>query len=198
LEPAKEVERLNFLLWLDASPRYLDNQERRNKTLHVKGGQKMSGDQPKIDVDSANFRTTIITSFLLGATMVDLSLNISIIKQSATSGLMGTAEWLLAVSVALMLFSIMIMLFLCYVINATMYLVPLPLEEKVRRVGWARTLLGISSFLILTSFGSTFLVAFGLSSPWSWVFGVIGYGSGLVWALLRGYYQLKFVRPRQS
>jgi hypothetical protein len=160
--------------------------------------QIMSGDQPRIDVDSANFRTTIITSFLLGATMVDLSLNISIIKQSATSGLMGTAEWLLAVSVALMLFSIMIMLFLCYVINATMYLVPLPLEEKVRRVGWARSLLGISSFLILTSFGSTFLVAFGLSSPWSWVFGAIGYGSGLVWALLRGYYQIKFVRPRQN
>src|SRR6267143_1064848 len=158
----------------------------------------MSGDQPRIDVDSANFRTTIITSFILGATMVDLSLNISIIKQSAASGLLGTGEWLLAVSVALMLFSIMIMLFLSYVILATMYLVALPLAEKVRRVSWARTLLGTSSFLILTSFGSTLLVAFGLSSPWSWVFGAIGYGSGIVWAVLRGYYQIKFVRRWQE
>ncbi len=157
----------------------------------------MAIDQPRIDVDSANFRTTIITSFLLGATMIDLSLNISIIKQSAASGLMGTGEWLLAVSVALMLFSILIMLFMCYVILATMYLAPLPLGEKVRRVGWARTLLGTSSFLILTSFGSTFLVAFGISSPWSWVFGGIGYGSGIVWAVLRGYYQIKFVRRWQ-
>ena len=130
--------------------------------------------------------------------MVDLSLNISIIKQSAASGLLGTGEWLLAVSVALMLFSIMIMLFLCYVILATMYLAALPLAEKLRRVGWARTLLGVSSFLILTSFGSTFLVAFGLSSPWSWVFGGIGYGSGAIWAILRGYYQIKFVRRWQE
>jgi len=158
----------------------------------------MSGDLPRLDVDSANFRTTIITSFLLGATMIDLSLNISIIKQSAASGLMGTGEWLLAVSVALMLFSILIMLFMCYVILATMYLAPLPLAEKLRRVGWARTLLGVSSFLILTSFGSTFLVAFGLSSPWSWVFGAIGYGSGAIWAILRAYYQIKFVRRWQE
>ncbi|MBI3859083.1 MAG: hypothetical protein HY296_02425 [Thaumarchaeota archaeon] len=156
----------------------------------------MSGDQPRIDVDAANFRATIITSFLLGATMINLSLNVSIVKQSLAAGLMGTTEWLLAVSAALMLFTTMIMLFFSYVILQTMYLAALPLGEKLRRVGWVRTLLGISSFLIPTSYGSTFLVSFGLSSPWSWVFGGIGYGSGIVWAVLRGYYQLKVVRPR--
>jgi hypothetical protein len=78
-----------------------------------------------------------------------------------------------------------------------MYLTPLTLNEKLERVGWARTLLGISSILIPLSFGSTFLVSLGLSSPWSWLLGGIGYGSGIFWALLRGYYQIKFVRPKK-
>jgi hypothetical protein len=154
-----------------------------------------SADQPKIDTDSANFRLTIITSFLLGATMIDLSLNVSIIKQGVTAAQAGPADWVLALSIALMLFATMLMLFLSYVILATMYLAPLPLTEKLRRVGWARTLLGVSSFLIPTSFGSTFLVSLGLSSPWSWAFGAIGYGSGAVWAAVRWYYQVKVVRP---
>ena len=156
----------------------------------------MSDEQGKVDPDSANFRLTIITSFLLGATMIDLSLNVSIIKQSVTAASAGLAEGLLAVSIALMLFATMIMLFLSYVILATAYLAPLTVSEKLLRVGWARTLLGVSSFLIPTSFGSTFLVSLGLASPWSWVFGAIGYGSGLVWAVLRAYYQIKVVRPR--
>ncbi len=154
-------------------------------------------EQPRLDIDSANFRVTIITSFLLGATMIDLSLNVSIIRQSVASGLMGTIEWLLAVSIALMLFAALIMLFMSYVILATMYLVPLTVNEKLMRVGWARTLLGISSILIPASFGSTFLVSLGLSSPWSWLLGGIGYGSGILWALLRGYYQIRFVRPKK-
>jgi len=129
--------------------------------------------------------------------MIDLSLNVSIIKQSVATGLMGTTEWLLAVSIALMLFAALIMLFMSYVILATMYLVPLTLNEKLIRVGWARTLLGISSILIPASFGSTFLVSLGLSSSWSWVLGGIGYGSGILWALLRGYYQIRFVRPKK-
>src|SRR2546427_2939078 len=48
---------------------------------------------PRLDADAANFRLTIITSFLLGATMISLSLNVSIIRQSAATGLMGTTEW---------------------------------------------------------------------------------------------------------
>ncbi len=167
--------------------------------VYMKHGLGLHGplEQPRLDVDSANFRMTIITSFLLGATMILLSLNVSIIKQSATTGPMGTIEWLLAVSIALMLFSSLIMLFMSYVILATMYLSLLMISEKLRRVAWARTLLGLSSILIPSSFGSTFLVSLGLSSPWSWLLGGIGYGSGILWAILRGYYQIRFVRPKQ-
>jgi hypothetical protein len=127
--------------------------------------------------------------------MILLSLNASIIKQSASAGALGVVEWLLALSVALMLFSAMIMLFMSYVILQTMYLVPFTSSEKLKRIGWARTLLGTASVLIPTSFGSTFLVSLGLSNPWSWVFGAVGYGSGIIWALLRGYYLRKFVHP---
>jgi hypothetical protein len=109
---------------------------------------------------------------------------------------MGTAEWLLAVSIALMLFSVMIMLFLSYVILQTMYLAAFTLGEKLRRISWARSILGTASILIPTSFGSTFIVSLGLSSPWSLVMGGIGYGSGIFWALLRGYYLRKFVHPK--
>ena len=139
----------------------------------------------------------MINSFLLAATIISLSLNVSIIKQSATTGQMGTTEWLLAASIALFLFSTLIMLFMSYVILATMYLTPLTQSEKLERVGWARTLLGLASILIPTSFGSTFLVSLGLSSPWSWLLGGIGYGTGIFWALLRGYYQIKFVRSKK-
>jgi hypothetical protein len=153
-------------------------------------------DQPRVDVDAANFRATIITSFLLGATMILLSLNVSIIKQSASAGVWGTTEWLLALSVALMLFAAMIMLFLSYVILQTMYLAPFAASEKLGRIAWARTLLGTASVLIPTSFGSTFIISLGLTNPWSWVFGAAGYGSGIAWALLRGYYLTRFVHPR--
>ncbi|TLX96686.1 MAG: hypothetical protein E6K96_05445 [Thaumarchaeota archaeon] len=138
-------------------------------------------EQPRLDADAANFRLTIITSFLLGATM--LSLDVSIIRQSAATGLMGTAEWLLAVSIALMLFSTLIMLFMSYVTLVTMYLAPFTQNEKFRMIARVRNYVGLSSVLIITSFGSTFLVSLGLSSPWSWLLGGIGYGSGILWAL---------------
>lgn len=155
-------------------------------------------EQQKIDFDAANFRLTIITSFLLGATMISLSLDVSTIRQSATSGVMGTAEWLLAVSIALMLFSTLILLFMSYVTLVTMYLDALTPGEKSRIITRVRNLVGLSSVLILTSFGSTFLVALGPSSPWSWLFGGIGYGSGISWALLRGYYLSRFWRSRSQ
>jgi hypothetical protein len=129
--------------------------------------------------------------------MISLSLDISIIKQSAATGIMGTTEWLLAVSIALTLFSSLIMLFMSYVILATMPLALFTLSEKLRKIAKVRFFLGLSSILILTSFGSTFLVSLGLSSPWSWVLGGIGYGSGILWALLRGYYLTKFVNPKR-
>jgi ABC-type Fe3+-siderophore transport system permease subunit len=136
-------------------------------------------EQPRVDVDSANFRATIITSFLLGATMILLSLNVSVIKQNASASVLGTTEWWLALSVMVMLFAAMIMLFLSYVILQTMYLAPFASSEKLTRVAWARAMLGTASFLIPTSFGSTFLVGFGVSNPGAWVFGGVGYGSGV-------------------
>ncbi len=154
-------------------------------------------EQPRQDVDAANFRLTIITSFLLGATMILLSLNVSTVKQSASAGLLGTVEWLLAVSIALMLFASLIMLFMSYVILVTMYLAIFTFNEKLRAIARARNLVGATSILILTSFGSTFLVSLGLSSPWSWLLGGIGYGSGVFWALLRGYYLTKVVNPKR-
>ncbi|MBI3841361.1 MAG: hypothetical protein HY297_05365 [Thaumarchaeota archaeon] len=155
-------------------------------------------EQPKIDLDAASFRLTIITSFLLGATMISLSLDVSIIRQSAIGGMMGTLEWLLVLSIALMLFSTLIMLFMSYVILVTTCLTPVTQDEKFVRVNQVRNFVGLSSILILTSFGSTFLVSLGLSSPWSWLLGGIGYGSGLVWALLRGFYLARLWRIRRS
>jgi hypothetical protein len=73
----------------------------------------------------------MINSFLLAATIISLSLNVSIIKQSVATGLWGTTEWLLTVSIALLLFSSLIMLFMSYVILATMYLTPLTQSEKL-------------------------------------------------------------------
>jgi hypothetical protein len=155
-------------------------------------------EQPKLDLDAANFRLTIITSFLLGATMISLSLDVSTIRQSAATGTMGSIEWLLVLSIVLMLFSTLIMLFMSYVILVTMYLAAFTQSEKHRSIARARNLVGASSILILTSFGSTFLVSLGLSSPWSWLLGGIGYGAGLFWALLRGYYLNRFWHSKRK
>ncbi len=128
--------------------------------------------------------------------MILLSSNISIIRQSTTSGSAGLVEDLLIVSIALLLFSSLIMLFTSAIILVTMYLGLFTFEEKLGRIAMARTLLGLSSILIPTSFGSMFLVSLGLSSPLSWVLGGIGYGSGIIQALLRSYYLSRFVHPK--
>ncbi len=154
-------------------------------------------EQPRIDVDAANFRLMIITSFLVASTTVLLTLNVSLIRQSAMAGLLGPIEWLLAASIALMLLPSLIMLLFSSVILVTMYLAPFAQNEKLKIIAKARIFLGVSSILILTSFGSTFLVGFGLNSPGAWFFGSVGYGSGVFWALLRGYYLTRLVHPRQ-
>ncbi len=154
-------------------------------------------EQPRLDVDAANFRLTIITSFLLGATMISLSLDVSIIRQVAAGG-PTMIEWLLISSIPIMLFSTLVMLFMSYVILVTMYLAVFTQSEKLRKIARVRDLVGLSSILILTSFGSTFLVSLGLSSPWSWLLGGIGYGSGIFWALLRGYYLSRFWRSNRQ
>src|SRR5260370_36202791 len=119
-------------------------------------------EQPRLDVDAANFRLTIITSFLLGATMISLSLDVSIIRQVAAAG-PTTIEWLLVSSIPLMLFSTLVMLFGSYVILVTMYMAPFTQSEKMSMIARVRTLVGLSSILIFTSFGSTFLVSRGWS-----------------------------------
>ncbi len=154
-------------------------------------------EQPRIDVDAANFRLMIITSFLVASTTVLLTLNVSIIRQSALVGTLGPVEWLLVASIALMLLPSLIMLLFSSVMLVTMYLAPFAQNEKLGVISKARTSLGVSSILILTSFGSTFLVSFGLDSPGAWFFGSVGYGSGIFWAVLRGYYLTRFVHPRQ-
>ena len=154
-------------------------------------------EQPRLDVDAANFRLTIITSFLLGATMISLSLDVSIIRQVAAGG-PTMIEWLLISSIPIMLFSTLVMLFMSYVILVTMYLAVFTQSEKLRKIARVRDLVGLSSILILTSFGSTFLVSLGLSSPWSWLLGGIGYGSGIFWALLRGFYLSRFWRSNRQ
>jgi len=89
----------------------------------------------------------------------------------------------LAVSVALMLFSTLIMLFMSYVTLVAMYLAPFTQNEKFRMIARVRNYVGLSSILIITSFGSTFLVSLGLSSPSSLLLGGIGYGSGICLAV---------------
>ncbi len=150
-------------------------------------------EQPRIDADAANFRLMIITSFLVASTTVLLTLNVQIIRQSAIAGLLGPVGWVLAASIALMLLPSLIMLLMSAVMLATMYLAPYTQTEKSTIIARARTFLGLASILILTSFGSTFLVSFGLDSPGAWFFGSIGYGSGVFWAILRGYYLTRFV-----
>ena len=159
---------------------------------------QVSLEQPKLDVDAANFRLMIITSFLVGATMILLSSNISLIRASAASSSNGLGEDLLIVSIALLLFSSLIMLFMSSIILVTMYLGLFTFQEKLERIAKARTLLGLSSILIPASFGSMFLVSLGLSSPLSWVLGAIGYGAGIVQALLRKYYLGRYVYPRMG
>jgi hypothetical protein len=153
-------------------------------------------EQPRLDVDAANFRLMIITSFLVGATMILLSSSISLIRQSTAFGSVGLTEDLLIVSIALMLFSSLIMLFTSAIILVTMYLGLFTFEEKLGRIAISRTLLGLSSILIPASFGSMFLVSLGLSSPLSWVLGSTGYASGIIQALLRSYYLGKYVHPK--
>ncbi len=77
---------------------------------------------------------------------------------------MGTFEWLLAASILLMLFPSLIMLLMAAVVLVTTCLAVHSYHEKVAMITKVRTLLGLASILIPTSFGSTFLVSLGLSS----------------------------------
>ena len=155
-------------------------------------------EQPKLNLDAVALRLMIITSFLLGATMILLSLSVSTLKQSAAAGLMGQVEWILAVTIALTLIPSMMMLFTCSLYLVSMDLVPFSQVGKLGAISRVRKFLGLTSTLILASFGSIFLVSLGTSSIWSWVLGGIAYTGSLIWVFMRFYYFSRFVYPRHS
>ncbi len=154
-------------------------------------------EQSAPNMDMVGLRLMIITSFLLGATMILLSLSVSTIKQSAASGSMSPLEWGLAVSIALTLIPSLIMLFASGMMLVTMDLGPFTLVDKLRVVARVRTFVALASTLILASFGSIFLVSLGTTSPWAWVLAGIGYAGSVAWLIVRGYYITRFVYLRK-
>ena len=128
--------------------------------------------------------------------MVTLSLNISLIKQAFVAGVLGTPQWLLATCVVLMMFSALILFFMCFVILVNTPLAQVDLHEVLRRLDTARLYIAVSGFMLLASYGFMFLISFGLSSPWSWVLSSIAYGGAIVFVVLRGYYLSRFATRR--
>ncbi len=103
---------------------------------------------------------------------------------------------MLAASIAVALFSSLIMLMMSAVVLVSMYLATYSDNEKLGMIAKSRTLLGLSSVLILGSLGSTFLVGLGPSTPGGLLFGSIGYGSAILWAIVSAYFLRRFVHPR--
>jgi hypothetical protein len=150
----------------------------------------------RADAEAVAFRLTITNAFLLSATMITLSLNISLIKQAFVAGALGTPQWLLVVSTALMMFSALLLFFLNFVILVNTPLAQVGLDEVLRRIDTARLYVATSGFLLLASYGFLFLVTFGLSSPWSWVLSAIAYISAILFVVIRRSYLSKFATRR--
>lgn len=128
--------------------------------------------------------------------MITLSLNVSLIKQAFVAGVLGTSQWLLATSIVLMVFSAMLLLLLGFVILVNTPLAQVDLHEVLRRLDIGRLFLATSAFLLMASYGSVFLISFGLSSPWAWALGVIAYGGAVVFVVIRTYLLTKFATRR--
>ncbi len=124
--------------------------------------------------------------------MITLSLNISLIKQAFVAGILGTSQWLLVTSVVLMMFSALILFFMCFVILVNTPLAQVDIHEILRRLDTARLYIAASGFLLLASYGFVFLISFGLSSPWAWVLSSISYGSAIMFIVLRARHLAKF------
>jgi hypothetical protein len=146
----------------------------------------------RADAEQVAFRLTLTNAFLLSATMITLSLNISLIKQAFVAGILGTPQWLLATLIVLMMFSALILFFLVFVILVNTPLAQVDLHEILRRLDNARLFIAVSAFMLLASYGFIFLISFGLSSPWSWVLSGIAYVGAIMFIVLRGYYLSKF------
>lgn len=148
------------------------------------------------DAEQVAFRLTLTNAFLLSATMITLSVNVSLIKQAFVAGVLGTSQWLLVVSIILMMFSALILLFMGFVILVNTPLARVDLHEVLRRIDMVRLFLAVSGFMLLASYGSVFLISFGLTSPWSWVLGGIAYASAVLFLILRSYYLSRFATRR--
>ncbi len=143
-------------------------------------------------------RLTLVSAFVFSATMITLSLNVSLIKQAFVAGTVGPSQWLLASLVLLMMFSAMILLVMCFVILGNTPLAQVDVQAVLRRLEIARLYIGVSAFMILASYGSIFLISFGLSSRFSWTLSGIGYGAAVALVLARRYHLSRFVTRRLS
>lgn len=150
----------------------------------------------RADAEAVAFRLTLTNAFLLSATMITLSLNISLIKQAFVAGTLGTPQWLLATLIVLMMFSALVLFFMGFVILVNTPLAQIGMDEMLRRLDNARLYLGVSAFMLLASYGFVFLISFGLYSPWSWVLSAIAYGSAIAYAIFRRRHLVKFATRR--
>ncbi len=146
----------------------------------------------RADAEAVAFRLTLTNAFLLSATMITLSLNISLIKQAFVAGSLGTAQWLLVATIVLMMFSALVLFFMGFVILVNTPLAQVDLHEVLRRIDTVRLYLAISAFFLLSSYGFVFLISFGPSSPWSWILSSIAYGSAVAYIVFRRYHLRKF------
>ncbi len=150
----------------------------------------------RADAEAVAFRLTLTNAFLLSATMITLSLNISLIKQAFAAGTLGTAQWLLVTTIVLMMFSALVLFFMGFVILVNTPLAQVNLQEVLWRIDTARLYLAISAFFLLSSYGFVFLISFGLSSPWSWVLSSISYGSAVAYVIFRHHHLNRFATRR--
>ncbi len=116
----------------------------------------------RADVEAVAFRLTITNAFLFSATLITLSLNVSLVRQAFVAGGMGTAQWLLAATIVLMMFSAMILLFMGFVVLANTPLAQVNLAEILQRLDTARLFLAVSGFMLFASYGSLSSSALGL------------------------------------
>ncbi len=146
----------------------------------------------RADAEAVAFRLTLTNAFLLSATMITLSLNISLIKQAFVAGSLGVSQWILATVIVLMMFSALVLFFMGFVILVNTPLAPVGLGELLRRLDTARLYLAVSAIMLLASYGFVFLISFGLANGWSWVLSSISYGSAIAYGLFRRHHLAKF------
>jgi hypothetical protein len=146
----------------------------------------------RADAEAVAFRLTLTNAFLLSATIVTLSLNVSLIKQAFVAGTLGTPQWILATCIVLMMFTALVLFFLNFVILVNTPLAQVDLHEVLRRIDTARLYVAFSGFMLLASYGFIFLISFGLSSPWAWVLSGIAYVGAIAFVVLRRHFLSRF------